>query len=79
MTSDRPNPTPERDEFRSAVRWTFRGLMDIAAQRDWINEANILLDALALLERGPDADIDAPVTAEERNDVIDMARKTKPG
>ena len=58
--------THDHSEFRSVVRWTLKGFMDTAVQQEWIKEANVLLDALVLLKRDPHADIDAPITKEER-------------
>lgn len=62
--SDRANP--DRDRFRSALVEGLREHIGAALDADYIEEANALLDALVLLGRGVGADLEAPITAEER-------------
>ena len=56
----------ERSEFRADLRRAMREQMVTALDAGWIQEANILLDAVVLLDRGPGGDLDAKITAEER-------------
>ena len=54
------------EQFRTKMERALRQLMGEALDADWTDEANICLDALCLLARGPTPDYDAPVTPEER-------------
>ena len=58
--------TPGRQTLRTDMDNELRQLMTRALDEECLDEANILLDALVLLGRGPDADLGKPISAEER-------------
>ena len=64
--SDINRVSPDRSEFRSALFDVLSERLNAALDADYIDEANILLDALVLLNRGGGADLEAPITADER-------------
>ncbi|MYA18649.1 MAG: hypothetical protein F4089_00150 [Gammaproteobacteria bacterium] len=55
--------------FRYGLKSTLSGLMVCAVVLNRVDEANILLDALVLLDRKPD-DLERPVTPEERLAIV---------
>ena len=55
-----------RSEFRDTLVEALREQMKAALDADYFDEANILLDALVLLNRGVGGDLEAPITVDER-------------
>ncbi|MDE2822010.1 MAG: hypothetical protein OXK79_00715 [Chloroflexota bacterium] len=57
---------PSRELLRAGMEYQLRRCMILALDAECYDEANICLDALVLLLRGPNADLTVPITADER-------------